>query len=381
MKIQNFGAFFAFSIIGTVTLMPLLVLPAMVGVLVDNAAMSESSAGFSASANFMASAVVGLILSVRMHHVNIRQLSAIVFSLAIFADVMSAFTAGETATFFAARIAAGLMLGAAYAACVAAFARIDGYERGFGLFVTIQFIVSGIGLYVVPVYADVLGAKGLFLLFAVGDFIALLLSRFLPSQIVATGGHEKRQSEFAVLLKYSALMAIVGFAIFEAANNAQFAFVERFGVALNISDHEIGVSLLVASLVGIPGAFCIVLVGSRFGTLQPLIFGISIGIAGMLVLINSSSYAWYFFGSCCMGFSWAFCLPFIQSLLAAIDRHGSAIAAGSSFSTLGSAAGPGIAAVIVVGGRYSSVFVFSIALFLVTVTLFVLAEKMRRQNK
>jgi MFS family permease len=124
-----------------------------------------------------------------------------------------------------------------------------------------------------------------------------------------------------------------------------------------------------------------VLVGSRFGTLQPLIFGISIGIVGMLVLINASSYAWYFFGSCCMGFSWAFCLPFIQSLLAAIDRHGSAIAAGSSFSTLGSAAGPGLAAVIVVGGNYSSVFVFSIALFLVTVTLFVLAEKMRRQNK
>jgi len=381
MKIQNFVAFFAFSIIGTVTLMPLLVLPAMVGVLVDNAAMSESSAGFSASANFMASAVVGLILSVRMHHLNIRKLSTIVFSIAVLADVMSAFTAGDSVYFFTARIAAGLMLGAAYAACVAAFARVDGYERGFGLFVTIQFIVSGIGLYVVPVYADALGAKGLFLLFAAADIIALLLSRFLPSEVVATGGHKSRQSEFAVLLKYSALLAIVGFAIFEAANNAQFAFVERFGVALGITDHEIGVSLLVASLVGIPGAFCIVLFGSRFGTLQPLIFGISIGIVGMIVLINASSYAGYFFGSCCMGFSWAFCLPFIQSLLAAIDRNGSAIAAGSSFSTLGSAAGPGLAAVIVVGGRYSSVFIFSIALFLLTVTLFVLADKMRRQNR
>ena len=381
MKIQNLQSFAAFSVIGTVTLMPLLVLPAMVGVLVDNAAMSESSAGFSASANFLASAIVGLILSVRMHHINLRQISTIVFSIAIFTDVASAYTAGNSMTFFAARIGSGLMLGVAYAACVAAFARVDGYERGFGLFVTIQFIISGIGLYVVPVYADVLGAKGLFLLFAAGDALALMLTRHLPSEIVATHKQEKGLSEFAVLLKYSALLAIVGFAIFEAANNAQFAFIERFGVALELSDHDIGVSLLVASLIGIPGAFCIVLAGNRFGTLQPLMFGISIGIVGMVVLINATTYPWYFFGSCCMGFSWAFCLPFIQSLLAAIDRRGSAIAAGSSFATLGSAAGPGIAAIIVVGGRYSSVFLFSIALFVVTIALFLLAEKMRKQSK
>ena len=381
MRIQNFGSFLAFSILGTATLMPLLVLPAMVGVLVDNAGMSESSAGFSASANFMASAIIGLILSVRMHHLNLRQISTIAFSIAIIADVASAFTAGDSVYFFAARIGAGLMLGAAYAASVAAFARVDGYERGFGLFVTIQFIVSGIGLYVVPVYADVLGAKGLFLIFAAGDALALLLSRHLPSSVVVKAGAKKNKSEFAALLKYSALLAIIGFAVFEAANNAQFAFVERFGVALNISDHDIGVSLLVASLIGIPGAFCIVLAGNRFGTLQPLIFGISVGIVGMIVLINATTYPWYFLGSCCMGFSWAFCLPFIQSLLATIDRNGSAIAAGSSLSTIGSAAGPGIAAVIVVGGRYSSVFLFSIALFIVTILLFVFAEKMRKQSK
>jgi hypothetical protein len=54
MHIPHFRHFALFSIIGTVTLMPLLVLPAMIGVLVDNAGMSESSAGWSASANFLA---------------------------------------------------------------------------------------------------------------------------------------------------------------------------------------------------------------------------------------------------------------------------------------------------------------------------------------
>lgn len=381
MKTGNFRSFLAFSIIGTVSLMPLLVLPAMVGVLVDNAAMSDSSAGLSASANFLAGATVGLVLALRLHHVDLRRLSTFALAFAVLADIASAYTAGESPYFFAARIAAGLMLGAAYVASVAAFARLDDYERGFGLFVTLQFTVSGLGLYVVPVFADELGARGLFLLFAVADGLALSLVRFLPSDVVVEQGRDRGKPEFAVLLKCSAILAVIGFTVFEAANNAQFAFVERFGVSLDISDHQIGVSLLIASLIGIPGAFSIVLFGGRFGTLAPLLFGIGVGIAGLAILINAQSYGWYLLGSCFMGFSWAFCLPFIQSLLAAIDRKGSAIAAGSSLSTFGSAMGPGIAALIVVGGNYTDVFLFAIALFVLAVTLFAFADKMRKQSR
>ena len=377
MQASTTKAFLAFSIIGSVTLLPLLVLPAMIGVLVDNAGMSDTSAGFSASAFFVAGAIVGLVLSVRIHHVDLRRLSMFALLIAIFADVLSAYTAGETTLFFAARILAGLALGSAYAASVAAFARFDDYERGFGIFVTLQFIISGLGLYFVPVYADVLQAKGLHLCFAVADAIALSLVSFLPSGRATAAGAEHRMEEFKVLLKPAALLAILGFAVFEAANNAQFAFIERFGVSLAISDAQIGTSLMVASLIGIPGAFFIVLVGGRFGTLRPLLSGIGIAIVGMLILCNTESYLWYFVGGCCMGFSWAFCLPFIQSLLASLDRKGSAIAAGSAFSTFGSAAGPGIAALIVVGGRYTSVFLFSIALFVVCALLFVVTSKLK----
>ncbi len=90
--------------------MPLLVLPAMIGVLVDNAGMSDSSAGWSASANFLASAVVGLLIAVRVHHLNLRQVATIALAIAAVADIFFSFSAGEAAAFFAARILAGLML-------------------------------------------------------------------------------------------------------------------------------------------------------------------------------------------------------------------------------------------------------------------------------
>ena len=381
MHIPHLRHFVVFSVIGTVTLMPLLVLPAMIGVLVDNAGMSESSAGWSASINFLASAVVGLLMSVRIHHMNLRQVATVALTLAVIADLVSGFTAGNTTFFFAARAVAGLLLGAAYITSVSSFARYDGYERGFGLFVTLQFIISGLGLYIVPVYADAMGAKGLFGLFAGMDVIALLLARFLPSEKAAEPGHGISESELKILLTGSAILAIVGFAVFEAANNAQFAYIERFGVALEISDQQVGLALMIASLVGIPGAFSIVIVGQRFGTLSPLVLGISIAIGGLLVLLNAESYGAYFFGGCCMGFSWAFCLPFIQSLLATIDRKGSAISAGTSFSTFGSAFGPGLAATVVAGGKYANVFLLSIGLFVVTMVLFFYANKMRLKQK
>lgn len=380
MMIANLKRFSAFSIIGTVTLLPLLVLPAMIGVLVDNAGMSEQWAGWSASANFLASAVVGLIVALRVHHLNLRRLSTWALTFAIVADLASGFTAGSTTLFFAARIFAGIMLGATYVAAVSSFARNDGFERGFGIYVTLQFIVSGLGLYVVPVYADQLGAMGLFGGFAVLDLVALGFARYLPAERAADSGESESRTELSILLGLSAIMGIIGFAAFEAANNAQFTYIERFGVFLSLSDQQIGFSLLIASLIGIPGAFSIVVIGQRFGTLGPLVFGIAISLAGLAILLVADSYVAFFVGSCCMGFSWAFCLPFIQSFLATIDRKGSAIAAGTSLSTLGSALGPGLAAVVVADNAYGNVFVLSIGLFVATLLLFVVAAKPSRKS-
>ncbi len=375
MQIENFSRFAVFSVIGSITLMPLLVLPAMVGVLVDQAHMSESLAGWSASLNFLGAAIIGLLLSFRIHHLNLRQVGTLALALAAVADLASAAATGSTMAFLVVRLFAGAALGAAYVTAASSFARYDGYERGFGLFVTLQFTISGLGLYALPVYSDELGARGLFIIFAALDIVALLLARHLPDEIAAMDQPKSAKSELRVLFTLVTLLAVVGFALFEAANNAQFTYIERFGVALHISDHQIGIALLVASLVGIPGASVIVLMGDRFGTIGPLSIGIAIAVSGLLILLNAESYAAYLLGGCCMGFSWAACLPYIQSLLASMDRNGSVIAAGTSFSTLGSAVGPGIAAVLVGTGNYANVFIFSIALFVLTCLCFLYASQ------
>lgn len=373
MRIDNLRAFSLYSAVGIVTLMPLLVLPAMVGVLVDEISLSESFAGWVASANFIGSAVISLILAFRMHHIDLRRTATIGLVFAIAADVVSAYAASQTPAFLAIRFCAGMATGAAYVAAVTSFARFDNYEQGYGLFITLQFIASGLGLYVLPVFSETLGVTGMYLLFGGCDLLALLLAAQLPGRASTSRSDAERPSELGILFTGAAILAMLGFGVFEAANTAQFTYIERVGVAMSLSDQQVGVALLIASLVGIPGAFTIVVAGQRFGTIGPLIFGIAVAIVGLLILMVADAFGWYLTAGCFLGFSWAFCLPYIQTLLAEIDPNGSAIAGGSSTSTVGGAVGPGLAAVVVGAGEYNRVFLLAIGLFLIAALAMVIS--------
>ena len=353
--------------------MPLLVLPAMVGVLVDDTGMSESFAGWVASANFCGGALIGLLIALRIHRLDLKRTATIGLIVAIGLDTLSAFVATPHPGFLLLRFMTGLAAGAAHVAALSAFARHDDVDRGYGMFVTLQFIVSGLGLYVLPVYSEHLGVSGMYLMFAFLQAIALLLLGSMPGKASDGWAGVQPKSEMAVLLGTITIVAMLGYGMFEAANTAQFTYVERFGVSLDYTGQRIGTALMIASLIGIPGAFTIVIIGDRFGRVGPLTIGICIAISGLALLIMTRSFASYFAASCCLGFSWAFCLPYFQSLMAALDRHGSAIAAGSSAATVGGAVGPGMAALIVGDGLYQRVFMMSIALFIVAITCFVIA--------
>jgi predicted MFS family arabinose efflux permease len=370
MKIVNLRHFSACSVIGTVSFLPLLVLPAMVGVLVDEAALSESFAGWAASVNFLGVSVVALVMAFQMHGVHLRRLATASLAIAVVADVISAYLAAPTTAFLLIRFIAGSANGAAQIAALSAVARLDDAERGFGMVITLQFIVAALGCYILPVYSAELGATGMFLLFAACDLLAFTLARHLPGRAVDECAGTERRSERSILFAGATLLALLGFGMFEAANTAQYTYLGRLGVALAFSDHEVGTALMVASLAGIPGAFTIIAVGKRFGTIGPLAFGISISILGLVILISSGQFAWYLIAGMCLGFSWAFCLPFIQALMASLDPNGSAIAAGTAAATIGVAVGPGLAASVVEVGHYEPVFAIAIALMIVSIVGF-----------
>ena len=370
MRIENLQQLSAYSVIGTVTLLPLLVLPAMVGVLVDEAALSESFAGWVASANFFGFSLVALFMAFRMHRVDLRRTATVALAIAVLADLISAHIAAASTAFLLIRFTTGLASGAAQIAAISAIARFDDVERGYGLFAVLQFTVAGFGCYILPVYSAALGAKGMFLLFAAFDLLALALARYLPGRAIDDWTGAERRTERSVLFAAVTILALIGYGMFEAANTTQYTYLERLGVALAFSNQKIGTALMIASLAGIPGAFAIVVIGHRFGTIGPLAFGIAVAILGLTLLISGGTFAGYLMAGICLGFSWAFCLPFIQTLMASLDPNGSAVAAGTSAATIGIAVGPGLAASVVAVGQYQRVFLVAIALLIMSITGF-----------
>ncbi len=381
MRSANTRQFLVCSVIGTVSFMPLLVLPAMVGVLVDEAGLSEAFAGWASSANFVGVAVVALFMAFRMHRVDLRGMAIVALALALSADLISAYLAAPTAAFLLIRFVTGAANGAAQIAALSAIARCEDAERGYGLVITLQFVVAAIGCYVLPVYSAQLGAAGMFLSFAVCDLLALALAKYLPGRAIDEPAAAQLGSESSILFSAVTLLALLGYGTFEAANAAQYTYLGRLGVALAFSDRAIGTVLMIASLAGIPGAFAIIVVGKRFGTIGPLLFGIGIAILGLVILISSEAFAGYLIAGICLGFSWAFCLPFIQALMASLDPNGSAIAAGSAASTIGVAVGPGLAASVVEVGHYRPVFGIAIALMLVAITGFFVSIRKRHPSQ
>ena len=374
-KIPNLRIFFALSFIAVMSIYPVLTLPVMIGILMDHAGMSSFSAGWLTAVGTLSTASAGFIMSIKMDNKNLQKLSRFTLIIAIFTDLLSAFMAGATIIFFLVRVIWGLAMGVAHASSVSSIAHYDNFKQGFGIYVGLQFIVSGIGLYIIPVYADIIGVTGFFFGFAVLDFVALIFTKYLGSDYNEPVKTNKNNTSLGVMISVPAILAIIGFTVFEAANTAQFSYIERFGVISNLTEHQIGIALLVGSLLGIPGAFSIFILGDKFGLVRPLIFGFLLSISALTMLLLSTNYIIYFITSCMLGFSWSFCMPFIESLLAKIDRKGRVVAAGSSISFFGSAFGPGMAAIVVSGDIYTNSFILSICLFSITLLIFLILGK------
>ena len=246
MRNSNWHQFFVCSVIGTVSFLPLLVLPAMVGVLVDEAGLSESFAGWAASVNFFGVSAVAFLLAFQMHRIDLRRMAIITLAIALAADVISAYLAAPTAVFLLIRFITGSANGAAQIAALSAIARLDDAERGFGLLITLQFIIAALGCYILPVYSAELGATGMFLLFAACDLLALLLARHLPGRAIDETAGTELGSGRSILFSAVALLALLGYATFEAANTAQYTYLGRLGFALAFSHNAIGTLLMIA---------------------------------------------------------------------------------------------------------------------------------------
>ncbi len=357
------------TVLGSVAILPLLILPTMVGALVDYAGFTESAAGWVASAGFAGGAGAAVLLALRIRHLDPRKLAlAGLITLAI-ADGLSALATNmPVSVFLGLRVVSGIGGATAYAAVMATIAASDMPERGYGVFSVFQFGLSAVGLYVLPLVLEDIGIVGMYLGLAAAAVLAMpLFGSVLTRGPVA--GSSDPAIEIHMLLKPAAILAMLGIGLYEAANTMHFTYAERIGVSFGLADHRIGEILGIVTVIGMPAAFGVVWLGNRFGDLLPIMAALLLSIASLVLLMVSSGQSVYIVAMCGLSIAWAFGLPYFQSVEARLDPGGSVVVAGGFFTSGGGALGPALAATLVGGQGYAGVLLAAIGVYVIVAAL------------
>jgi hypothetical protein len=147
-------------------------------------------------------------------------------------------------------------------------------------------------------------------------------------------------------------MCLLGIGLFEAANMANFTYSERIGLSFGLSSQDIGLVLGLVTVLGIPAAFGVFLLGARFGRFIPILASVLVQCTALLLLLNGTASYTYVTSMCLMAIGWAFALPYFQAIEAKIDPGGSVVVAGGFATAFGDFTGPAVGASLVSPGSY-----------------------------
>lgn len=362
------------SIIGSVALLPLLILPSMVGVLIDYAHFSASAAGQVAAVGFAGNALGALAIGLRIRHLDPRALAVWGAAALVIFDAASALVLDLPIwVFLAFRAISGLGGAAAFAAVMATIAASPAPERGYGVFMVFQFGLSAVGLYLLPQVLPAIEANGFYLVLAAAGVVAFLQTGAIVRR---QGAQEAATIELQMLLKPAALLAMLGIGLFEAANLMHFTYAERIGLGFGYNEHRVGEILGVATLLGMPAAFAVAWLGDRYGQLLPLMAALVVASAALGLLIVSDGGASYVLAMCAVSVAWGFGLPYFQAVEARLDPGGSVVVAGGFFTSVGSALGPSLAGLLVAPTGYGAVLMGAIAIYVVVAVLMFLSNSL-----
>lgn len=373
MRSKNVMRMLWMGLLGSVTVLPVLILPNLVGSVVDEFNFTETQASTAASLNFIAGAIIALVMAFNIRSLNLQKIAVVSLLLAAVSDFLSGYTGDNIYLFMIMRALAGLGQGAAYTAVMSSIARTNDPDRGYGMLMTMQFGISALGLYLIPMVLPIAGIQGMFIgltaMDLIGVFMALkLISSKRGTDVNVHDENDLSHVEWKVIFSGAAIMVILGLCFLETAMTAQFSFTERVATQrLEMSPEAVGSILAIASLLGIPGGFGCVLLGTRFGRAIPLFMGLATSVVGVTLLALAKDPFMYTISAYILGFTWAFTLPYYQAAQAALCPHGSVVAAGSFSGTMGNAAGPGLAGVAVLFGGYNAVLLMAGAMLLVSI--------------
>lgn len=341
------------------------IMPALVSGLKEGLGFTNQQAGFVSSANLYGAAVGALLAVFVVKHIDWKKWAYLLLMVIITIDFLSIYLTSSTTLVFVRAlhgITGGLLVGIGFAV----ISRTLNPDKTFGYLLLIQWGLGGLGLMYLPGLVPEFGTTALFMSLISFTLISLLMLPWLPDYPIAK--IDPKAELPAPVRRKPLIFNLLAIFLFQAANMGLFAYVIGLGKAEGLTMEFMSPALASASWVALLGSFLVIIIGTRFGRTQPLIFAILLTAICSWVLIYSEYKMVYLLANILIGVTWAFVLPYLFGICSELDKAGQLAALGGFASKMGLASGPMVAALFLTHDNYESV-IYLATLFLVIATI------------
>lgn len=302
-------------------------LPLLVGSMADSLGFSEKELGWLASSDMGGLLIGSVLTSLLVAKTNRRILAASGLLLVILANYFST-QSPELIPLMLSRLCAGIGAGICYSTCTASLAGSYNSARTFSILFFVLVVMNAFIFYIFPIIDSNWGVNGLFMFYLLEAVPILLVLPLLPrycavetDQAVAATevGASITQSKIPAILPRLCLVAVFSFYLLVGA---YWAFIERAGVAADLSSDFISGTLTWGQIFSLTGTVTALWLARRYGQSKPLLFALMVMIVTMLILAARVDAATFIFSIFSFSFFWIFIDVFQLGTLSNIDHSG-----------------------------------------------------------
>lgn len=338
------------SFLATAGLFYVNIMAALVTGLSDGLGIKPASAGLIASANVYGAALGALVAVFLIRRLPWRTVATAALIGLIAIDLVST-RVSSVAWLTGLRLCHGIVGGLLVGVAFAVIARTRSPDRVFGMLLVVQFGIGGIGLWALPPLVPAYGTAILFLALAAFSVATLAMLPFLSAYPVVAPGKGGAQG-VAPIARRPLVATLAAIFLFQAGNMGLAAFIITLGRHAGLEQDMIGPTLGAANWLGALGSILVVFMGTRFGRAKPILIAIAMTVLFTAAFYRSDLPIVYIGANIGSAIVWAFTIPYLLGLAAALDKVGRTAALGGFFSKLGLASGPLLSGLLLDHGSF-----------------------------
>lgn len=370
-RISTISSAMWMTVIGT---LGILFLPIMVSGIIEELDFTKKQAGYIAAVE-----MAGVAIASGLGVFWVRRVNWVTFSLiaTIFFVAGNWVSTGVTdfSSMFVSRFIVGGASGALLAIGLACQSDSENANRIFGYWVACQMTVSSVGYLVLPYVRSAWGIDGFFLALVLMGLTIFVTAHFIPRRgLNRTKSTEARQKSLA-----DNSLVLLGALLFFMAQGGIWAFLERLGLAANLSITEIGYALAISSWFGILGGLAKNWAADAIGTLSPFV----LVIVGELLMLGlfamNPSNVLFAVAVCTLQLCWAMGMAALLGGFNIIDKSGGLVLLLMSIAKVGYSLGPALMGWLIIGEDYTFVLLACAILVVVgmLIAIVLIAKRMK----